>query len=151
MKYEAKNVEEYLEAIPEERKEAFNKLRAVILENLPPGFEETMQYNMPAYVVPHSLYPDGYHCNPSDPLPFMNIASQKNFIALYHMGIYSDPELLEWFKAEYPNHSKTKLNMGKSCIRFKSIKNIPYELIVELVAKMPAEKWIGIYDTNKPK
>ena len=151
MKYDVTSVQEYLEAIPEERKEAFNKLRDTILENLPEGFEETMLYNMPAYVVPHSLYPAGYHCKPEDPLPFINIASQKNFVALYHMGIYSDPELMAWFTEEYPKHSKTKLNMGKSCIRFKNIKNIPYDLIAELVAKMPPEKWIGVYDANKPK
>ena len=106
---------------------------------------------MPGYVVPHSLYPAGYHCNPSDPLPFMSIASQKNFVALYHMGIYADPELLAWFEAEYPKHSKTKLKMGKSCIRFKNLKNIPYDLIAELVTKMPPEKWIGVYDANKPR
>ncbi len=151
MNYKVDTIDEYLEAIPEERKEAFSKLRSVILEHLPAGYEETMLYGMPAYVVPHSLYPDGYHCKPSDPLPFINIASQKNFVALYHMGIYADPELLAWFQEEYPKHSKTKLNMGKSCIRFKNVKNIPYELIAELVARMPAEKWIGIYDANKPK
>ncbi|MFK7846675.1 MAG: DUF1801 domain-containing protein [Rhodothermales bacterium] len=151
MNYKVETIEEYLAVIPEERKDAFAKLRSVILENLPAGFEETMLYGMPAYVVPHSLYPDGYHCKPSDPLPFINIASQKNFVALYHMGIYADPALLAWFQEEYPKHSKTKLNMGKSCIRFKNVKNIPYDLIAELVARMPAEQWIGIYDANKPK
>ncbi len=151
MKYNVDTVAQYLEAIPEERKEAFQKLRNVILEHLPEGFEETIQYDMPAYVVPHSLYPAGYHCNPADPLPFISIASQKNFIALYHMGIYADPELLAWFEGEYPKHSKTKLNMGKSCIRFKNVKNIPYDLIAELVAKVPPEKWIGTYDASKPQ
>ena len=146
MKIEADTVEEYLDAIPEERKDAMNKLRAVILENLPEGFEERIQYNMPGYVVPHSHYPAGYHCNPEDPLPFMNIASQKNFVALYHMGLYADEELLEWFKAEYPNHSKRKLDMGKSCIRFKNIDHIPYGLIGELVSKMTVADWIEIYE-----
>lgn len=151
MKYEASSVDEYLDAIPEERKPAFGKLLEVIQQNLPEGFAETMLYGMPAFVVPHTMYPDGYHCNPKDPLPFINIASQKNFIALYHMGIYADPELLAWFEAEYPKHSKTKLNMGKSCIRFKNIKTIPYELIAELVKKMPPEKWIGIYEASRQK
>lgn len=151
MKYDVNSVEEYLEAIPEERKAAFFRLREVILDNLPAGFEETLQYGMPGYVVPHTLYPDGYHCNPEDPLPFINIASQKNFVALYHMGIYSDPEMLAWFKAEYPKHCKTKLDMGKSCIRFKNVKNIPFDLIGELVKKMSPQDWITIYDTNKPK
>lgn len=151
MKYEASSVDEYLDAIPEERKPAFGKLLEVIQQNLPEGFAETMLYGMPAFVVPHTMYPDGYHCNPKDPLPFINIASRKNFIALYHMGIYADPELLAWFEAEYPKHSKTKLNMGKSCIRFKNIKTIPYELIAELVKKMPPEKWIGIYEASRQK
>ncbi len=151
MKYNVDTVEQYLEVIPEERRDAFLKLRTTILENLPEGFEEVIQYDMPSYVVPHSLYPGGYHCNPKDPLPFMSIASQKNFVALYHMGIYADPDLLAWFKAEYPKHSKTKLDMGKSCIRFKNVNNIPFDLIADLVGKMPPERWIGIYDANKPK
>ncbi len=151
MKYDVTTVAEYLEAVPEDRKAAFMKLRDVILENLPAGFEETLQYGMPAYVVPHSLYPAGYHCNPEDALPFVNIASQKNFVALYHMGIYSDPDLLDWFKAEYPRHCKTKLDMGKSCIRFKNVKNIPFDLIGELVQKMTPRDWIEIYDANRPK
>ncbi len=151
MKYDVNSVKEYLDAVPEERKAAFLKLRDVVLENLPAGFEETLQYGMPGYVVPHALYPAGYHCNPSDPLPFISIASQKNFVALYHMGIYSDPHLLEWFKAEYPKHCKTKLDMGKSCIRFKNVKNIPFDLIGDLVQKMTPEDWIKIYDANKPK
>ena len=151
MKYDVSTVAEYLEAIPEERKPWFLKLREVIRENLPAGFEERLQYNMPGYVVPHSLYPAGYHCNPEDPLPFISIASQKNFIALYHSGIYADPELHEWFKAEYPKHCDTKLDMGKSCIRFKNVKKIPYALIAELVQKMTPKDWIEMYDANKPK
>jgi hypothetical protein len=102
---------------------------------------------MIGYVVPHSLYPDGYHCDPKLPLPFMSIASQKNFIALYHMGIYSDPELLEWFKAEYPKYVKTKLDMGKSCIRFKKPETIPYELIAQLSTKMTPQNWIDRYES----
>ena len=114
MQYEASTVEEYLKIIPEERQPAMNRLRETVLKHIPKGFEECIQYKMIGYVVPHSRYPAGYHCNPKDALPFANIASQKNYIALYHSGIYADPELLGWFQGEYPKHSKRKLDMGKS-------------------------------------
>ncbi len=146
MKYEAKTPEEYIAQLPEERKEPFKKLRQTILENLPKGFEEVMGYGMPAYVVPHTIYTEGYHCDPKLPLPFINIASQKNFIAFYHMGIYSDPKLLKWFTEEYPNHVKNKLDMGKSCIRFKKMDQIPYLLLGELVSKVNPEEWIKTYE-----
>ncbi len=146
MKYEAKTPEDYISQLPEERKEPFKKLQQTILENLPKGFEEVMGYGMPAYVVPHSSYPDGYHCDPKLPLPFINIASQKNFIAFYHMGIYSDPKLLKWFTEEYPNHAKNKLDMGKSCIRFKKMDQIPYLLLGELVSKITPVEWIKTYE-----
>lgn len=151
MKIEAKSPEEYLNQLPPERKEALEKLRGVILENLPQGFEETMNYGMIGYVVPQSVYPDGYHCDPKLPLPFLNIASQKNFVALYHMGIYANKDLLDWFTEQYPNHCPTKLDMGKSCIRFKKVELIPYELVGELVQKMTAEDWIDIYEKNIKK
>lgn len=122
------------------------ELRKVIAKNLPKGFSETMAYGMIAYVVPHSLYPDGYHCDPKTPLPFINIASQKNFIAVYHMGIYADKKLLDWFSKEYPKHSKTKLDMGKSCIRFKKPDQIPFKLIGELASKMTVKEWIALYE-----
>ena len=147
MHIKADSVNEYIENVPEDRKEPMMKLRATILENLPEGFEETMSYGMPAYAVPHSIYPDGYHCKPEEPVPFINIASQKNFIAFYHMGVYSMPSLLEWFQAEYPKHMTTKLDMGKSCIRFKNVKKIPYELLGELVAKVSVDQWIEVYDS----
>lgn len=148
MKIEASNPEEYISKLPEERKEAMAKLRKTIMENIPKGFEETMSYGMIGYVVPHSLYPDGYHCTPELPLPFMSIASQKNFVALYHMGIYADKELLDWFVAEYPKYVKTKLDMGKSCIRFKKVETIPYELIAELCTRMTSKQWIDLYEKN---
>lgn len=151
MKIEAKNPEDYLSQLPPDRKEALEKLRSVILDNLPQGFEETMNYGMIGYVVPQSVYPDGYHCDPKLPLPFMNIASQKNFVALYHMGIYANKDLLDWFTEQYPNHCPTKLDMGKSCIRFKKVELIPYSLIGELVQKMTAEDWIAIYEKNIKK
>lgn len=143
----AKTPEDYINQVPDERKPAIKKLRQVILQNLPKGFEETISYDMIAYVVPHSLYPKGYHVNPKIPLPFINIASQKNFIAFYHMGLYAKRELLEWFKSEYPKYSKTKLDMGKSCVRFKNIENIPYDLIAELVKRISPEAYIKFYET----
>ena len=147
MQSTAKTPESYIEALPEERKEVITKLRNIILANLPAGFEEMMSYGMLGYVVPHSKYPDGYHCDPSLPLPFINLASQKNHIGFYHMGIYSDPQLMEWFVNEYPKHLSTKLDMGKSCIRFKNMSRIPYALLGELVSKMTAEEWIDRYES----
>lgn len=151
MKAPGNTVKEILANIPEERAEAFNKLHEVIVKNLPKGFEPGMSYGGLGYVVPHSLYPDGYHCKPSEPLPFAGIASQKNSINFYHMGIYADPDLLKWFVDEYPKHCKQKLDMGKSCIRFKKMDDIPYKLIGELMKKMSVKQWIGIYENNYKK
>jgi len=151
MSVKATTITEYFDNLPEERVPVMEKLRSIILENLPDGFSEELSYGMPGYIVPHSIFPDGYHCNPKLPLPFMSIASQKNFVALYHMGIYANQELLDWFVKEYPKHVKTKLDMGKSCIRFKNVKNIPYELIAELCRKMTCEEWIKIYSENIQK
>jgi uncharacterized protein YdhG (YjbR/CyaY superfamily) len=142
---------EYLDALPEERRVAMKKLRETIKENLPKGFSEKITPGFINYSVPHSLYPDGYHCDPTQPLPFISIASQKNFIAVYHMGIYGDKKLLEWFTSEYAKYSKTKPDMGKSCIRFKKTDQIPYELIASLASKMTPEQWIKIYEGHKPK
>ncbi len=146
MQSKAEHPYQYIEELPEERRIVIEKLRKVILINIPEGYKEVMSYGMIGYVVPHELYPNGYHCNPKLPLPFMNIASQKNFIALYHMGIYANPELLNWFVSEYPKHSKSKLDMGKGCIRFKKMDDIPYELIGELASKVTVEKWIDNYE-----
>ena len=151
MKATGITVEEILTRIPEERKEAFNKLHDVIVKNLPKGFEATISYGGLGYVVPHSLYPGGYHCKPVEPLPFAGIASQKNSINLYHMGIYSDPNLLEWFLAEYPKHTSQKLDMGKSCIRFKKPDHIPFELIGKLMKKMSVKQWIDLYESKLKK
>ena len=148
MQYKANSPEDYISQVPEERKEALQKLRTTINENLPKGFEEGIQYGMIGYFVPHSKYPNGYHCKPEEPLPFMSFASQKNSINFYHMGIYAKKELLDWFVAEYSKHVKTKLDMGKSCIRFKKIDAIPFSLIAELVKKMTADEWIDIYEAN---
>lgn len=148
MTSDAKTPEEYINALPSERKEAIAKLRNTILKNLPKGFSETMGYGMIGYVVPHTLYPAGYHCDPKLPLPFMSIASQKNFVAVYHMGIYANKALFDWFVNEYPNHAKRKLDMGKSCIRFKKIEEIPYDLIGTLAGKMTSQQWIDIYESE---
>ena len=151
MQSKARSVEEYLEEVPEERKEYFNNLRDTILENLPKGFQEEMNYGMIGYVVPHSIYPDGYHCSPDLPLPFVSIASQKNNIAFYHMGLYANPEILDWFINEYPKHSKLKLDMGKSCIHFKKPDQIPFSLIGQLMKKISVEDWIKVYEENIKK
>ncbi len=136
----------YIKALPDERKQVIRQLREALLQNLPEGFEETMSYGMIAYVVPHRIYPEGYHSNPKQPLPFINIASQKQHIALYHMGLYSDPHLMTWFLQEYPKHSRRKPDIGKSCIRFKQIDEIPYELIAQLATKMKVREWIHLYE-----
>ena len=146
MRSDAKTAKEYLSSLPAERTAAIAELHKVIKKNLPEGFVEGMGYGMLGWDVPHSLYPPGYHCDPAQPLPFMGIASQKNFIAVYHMGIYSDPALLKWFTNEYPKHSKRKLDMGKSCIRFKNMNDIPYNLIGELASKMTPKEWISMYE-----
>ena len=148
MTYPVSTPSEYLAAIPDERREAFSRLRETILENLPDGFEEGISYGMVGYVVPHRHYPAGYHCDPKQPLPFASIASQKNFIALYHMGLYADEELLHWFVSEYPKHSKAKLDMGKSCIRFKKTEQIPFDLIAQLMQKVSMDEWIARYESD---
>lgn len=148
MTIKAATIQEYIDQLPGERQEAFSRLRDTINENLPAGFKEVLGYNMPSWVVPHSHYPAGYHCDPKIPLPFLSIASQKNFIAFYHMGVYADPALLEWFQNEYPKHVKTKLDMGKSCIRFKKVTDIPYELLGELCSKITPDQWIELYEKN---
>jgi hypothetical protein len=134
-----------------ERLAALAKIKDTIRKNLPKGFKEADSYGMNSFVVPHSKYPAGYHCVPKQPLPFISVANQKNFLAVYHMGLYADPELLKWFTAEYPKHCKTKLDMGKSCIRFKKTGDIPYELLGELAGKMTPEDWIRLYEKNIKK
>ena len=148
MTSDAASPEEYIKNLPEERKTAISTLRKTILANLPKGFKEVMSYGMIGYVVPHSIYPGGYHCNPELPLPFINIASQKNFVAFYHSGIYADKSLYDWFVSEYPKYVKTKLDMGKSCVRFKKVELIPYELLGKLCTKMTVDQWIALYESN---
>lgn len=147
MQYKADTPEDYINQVPEERQAVLKKLRKTINDNLPKGFQECITYGMIGYVVPHSIYPDGYHCDPKTPLPFMSFASQKNSINVYHSGIYANPEIHDWFVAEYPKHCKRKLDMGKSCIRFKKMEEIPFDLIADLCTKLTAEDWINIYET----
>ncbi len=147
MQSKATTVNQYIAELPEARVEAFKKLRKEILQNLPKDFHECINYGMVGYVIPHSVYPDGYHCDQTLPLPFAGIASQKNFIAFYHMGIYADPKLLKWFLSEYAKHTDVKLDMGKSCIRFKKPEHIPFKLFGELMRKVSAKDWIWLYES----
>jgi uncharacterized protein YdhG (YjbR/CyaY superfamily) len=146
MQSKATSVEAYVAELPEDRKKAISELRKVIKKNLPKGFKETMGYGMMGWCVPHSIYPAGYHCNSKDPLPFMGMASQKNSINIYHMGIYADPKLLKWFQNAHAKASPKKLDMGKSCIRYKKPEDIPFDLIGELASKLTPEEWIAIYE-----
>lgn len=147
MTYNVSSPAAYIAAISEDRRAAFEKLRETIVENIPDGFREGISYGMIGYIVPHELYPPGYHCDPKLPLPFVSIAAQKNFIALYHMGLYAMPDLLDWFVSEYPKHTKSKLDMGKSCIRFKKTADIPFELIARLMQRVGVEEWVEVYES----
>lgn len=151
MQSTAATPDQYFAELPVERKPTMNQLRSTIQKNIPSGFEEQMGYGMVGYVVPHAIYPAGYHCDPSIPLPFLAIASQKNFIAFYHMGIYADANLYHWFVNEFPKHSQFKLDMGKSCIRFKKLEHIPFDLLGELVTKISVQDWISTYEKNYKK
>lgn len=146
MQSKLKTVPEYIDSLPAERKPVIIALRKAILKNLPKGFQEEMNYGMIGYVVPHKLYPNGYHVTPELPLPFLNIASQKNHIAVYHMALSG--KLLDWFKEEWMEHSTKKMDMGKACVRFKKAEDVPVELFGELASKLTPEKWIAIYEEN---
>lgn len=148
MKIDANSPEEYITKLPDDRKAVIEQLRAVINENLPEGFQEEMNYGMIGWVVPHSIFPAGYHCDPKLPLPFMSIASQKHFVALYHSGIYAIPEIHDWFVQEYPKYCKTKLDMGKSCVRLKKMDQVPYALVGELCRKITVQEWIECYQSS---
>lgn len=148
MKSKNKDIKNYIQNLPEDRKLILTKLREVIIKNLPKGFEETLNYGMISYFVPLSIYPDGYHCNPKEPLPFLSIANQKNHIAIYHMGIYANEELYNWFVKEFITIKKSKPNISKSCIRFKKIEDIPFELIAKLISKISVNEWIDTYETK---
>ena len=147
MQSKVKTVSEYLESLPDDRAEVVSALRMAIKKNLPKGFAETMQYGMISYVVPHTIYPAGYHTNPKDALPFISIASQKNHIAVYHMAVYQG-SLHDWLVGEWPKHSVKNLDMGKSCIRFKNPKDVPVKLFGELASKMKPQEWVEQYEAG---
>ena len=148
MQYQANTVEEYIDQLPKDRKEPITKLRKVINQNIDRGFSEEINYGMIGWVVPHSLYPNGYHCDPKLPLPFLSIASQKHFIAVYHKGVYTNPQLLEWFTSEYPKYCPAKLDMGKSCIRFKKLEDVPLKVIGDVVNRVPMKMFIKQYEAQ---
>ena len=147
MQSKASTVPEYIDSLPADRKKSMVAIRKAILKNLPKGFEEVMSYGMIGYVVPHKLYPAGYHCDPKLPLPFISIASQKNYISFYHMALY-EGELLDWFREEWKAMSTKKLDMGKCCIRFKKPEEVPVDLLGELVSKVTPKQWIAYYDSQ---
>jgi hypothetical protein len=146
MQSKALSPDEYVESLPDDRRAAVSAIRKVINDNLPAGFKECMSYGMIAWVVPHSLYPPGYHCDPKLPLGFMGLASQKNYISVYSMCLYGDRKHLEWFQNEWPKRSKKKLNMGKSCIRFAKPEDVPLDLIGQLASRVTPQQWIEIYE-----
>jgi hypothetical protein len=146
MTSKATTVEQYLVELPEDRKKAMSDLYKIIKKNIPKGFAPVMQYGMISFVVPHKIYPDGYHCKPTDALPFLSLASQKNFIAVYHMGLYNDPKLYKWFTEAHSKASSKKLDMGKSCMRYKKPEDIPMQLIGELTTKITVADWIDRYE-----
>ena len=142
------SIETYLNSLSNDRKESVQKIIKIVEDNIPFGYSKIMNYNMPSFVIPHSIYPSGYHLTPDLPLPFIGVASQKNHIGFYHMGLYANPKLLDWFILEYPKYCNSKLDMGKSCVRFKKMNDIPYELVGELSKKMTTKEWINIYEKN---
>ena len=143
--------DEYISALPADREAIITAMRDTVKKNIPKGFQEEMSYGMIGFVVPHSVYPAGYHCDPKLPLPFISIASQKSHIGFYHMGMYANQELLNWFVSEWPKYSKKKLDMGKSCVRFKKAEDVPLELIAALAKKMKPKNWIDLYESEVKK
>ena len=145
MQSKATNVDEYVASLPEDRREAISALRKVILKNLPKGYEEGMQWGMPSCFVPLSAYPAGYNCQPDQPLPFVGFASQKNHMAFYGFCIYMDEELKNRFVADWKKSGK-KLDMGKSCVRFKKLEDVPLKVIGDAVKRVPMKKYIKQYE-----
>ena len=142
------SIKDYTNSLTSDRKTTITQLINVIEQNIPKGFEKVMNYGMPSFVIPHSIYPNGYHCDITLPLPFIGVSNQTSSISLHHMGLYADPELLNWFQSEHPKHSKTKLDMGKGCIKFKKFNEIPYKLIGILSKRMTVKNWIDTYEQN---
>lgn len=151
MTSKATTIDDYIAELPEERKRIIQKLRNCIKSNISKGFQEGIQYGMIGYFVPHEIYPSGYHCNPKEPLPFMSIASQKNSVNVYHMGLYANKDLYDWFVTEYSKQFSRKLDIGKSCVRFKKETDIPFKILAELVQKISVDEWISIYNNSLKK
>lgn len=149
MQSKATTVAEYLAGLPEDRRKALEAVRRVVRKNLPKGYQEGMQYGMIGYFVPHSIYPDGYHCDPKQPLPFAGMASQKGHMALYMTGTYMSPELEAWFRKAWTADGR-KLDMGKACVRFKKLEDVPLEVVGEAIRRMPVEEFIRIYESTRP-
>lgn len=147
MQSKAKTVDQYLAGLPTDRRDALNEVRRVILRNLPKGYEEGMQYGMIGYYVPHSVYPPGYHCDPKQPLPFAGLASQKNHMSMYLMCIYGDPEHQKRFQEEWLATGR-KLDMGKACIRFKKIDDVPLEVVGGAIKRVTVKKFIEYYEST---
>lgn len=144
----AETVETYLEELEPERRELVEAIRAAIHRGLPPGFEERMIYGMIGWVVPKDTYPAGYHCDPSLPLPFINLGNQKASVNLYHMGLYVIPGLLDWFQNSWREQTSARLDMGKSCVRFKRLDNVPLSLLTELATRVTVEEWVSVYESG---
>jgi hypothetical protein len=145
MQSKATTVEQYLAELPKDRREAIQAVREVILRNLPKGYEEGMQYGMIGYYVPHSLYPPGYHCDPKQPLPYAHLASQKNYMSIYLMCVYAGGEQQAWFREEWQKTGK-KLDMGKSCVRFRKLEDLPLPLIGKAIKRASVKKFITFYE-----
>ncbi len=146
MQSKATTVKEYLDSLPEDRRKALNKVRKVIKQNLPKGYKEGMQYGMIGYFVPHSIYPYGYHCNPKEPLPFAALASQKNHMAMYLSCVYGHEGTQDAFRKAWEKTGK-KLDMGKSCVRFKKVEDLALDVIGDTIAKVPVDEYIEFYET----
>ena len=149
MHSDAGTAEEYMMQLPPDRREIMEKLRAKVHEHLPAGLEERMLYGMICYVIPHSLYPKGYHVDPKLPVTMMAIASQKNHIALYHMGLYTFPDVYLWFMEAYEKDIGKKPDVGKSCIRVRPAANIPFDLLGQLCGKVTVEDYLRVYEQER--
>jgi len=145
-----KTPKEYLESLPEDRRKAIREVRAAVNKGLPKGYKEGIQYGFIGWFVPHSLYPDGYHCAPEQPVPFAGLASQKNYMSLYLMCIYGDQRQRTWFEKEWKKTGK-KLSMGKACVRFKNVDDVPLDLITKAVGRVPVKKFLAHYESVIPK
>jgi len=145
-----KTPKEYLDSLPEDRRKAIRKVRAAVNKGLPKGYKEGIQYGFLGWFVPHSVFPDGYHCDPTQPVPFAGLASQKNYMSLYLMCIYGDQRQRTWFEKEWKKTGK-KLSMGKACVRFKNVDDVPLDLITKAVGRVPVKKFLAHYESVIPK